>query len=78
MYVELTRLIDDAKPLTRHVTGLDLLGESRGKFYIGIGVYDGDVTAVLPYQPKTTQVSGPYYIGMATISVDTTTVYPQP
>lgn len=78
MYDELTRLIDDAKPLTRHVTGLDLLGESRGPFFVGIGVYDGDVTAVMPWVPREVSVSGPFFIGMATDSIDATTVYPQP
>lgn len=78
MYEELTRLVDDAKPLTRHITGLDLLGESRGKFHIGIGMYDGDVTAVYPFIAEETQVNGRFYVGMAIDSNDTTTVYPQP
>lgn len=78
MYGELERLIDDAKPLTRHVAGLDLLGETRGSMYIGIGIYDGDITAVLPWQPRSVAVTGPFYLGAATDSVDTTTVYPQP
>lgn len=77
MYDELTRLIDDAKPLTRHITGLDLLGESRGKFYIGIGMYDGDVTAVYPYAAEDAQVTGAFYIGIGLDVIDTTTVYPQ-
>lgn len=78
MYLELERLVDDAKPLTRHITGLDLLGETRGTCHIGAAVYDGDVTAVLPYQPGETEVTGPFFIGIATDSVDATTVYPQP
>ncbi|MGM0825699.1 MAG: phage tail protein I [Pseudomonadota bacterium] len=77
MYEELTRLIDDAKPRTRHITGLDLLGESRGKFHIGIGMYDGDVTAVYPYAAGETQVTGPFYLGIGLDVIDTTTVYPQ-
>ncbi len=77
MYLELERLIDDAKPLTRHVTGLDLAGETTGQMYVGIAVYDGDVTAVLPYLPGVAESTGPLYTGLATDSIDTATVYPQ-
>lgn len=76
MYQELERLIDDAKPVSRHITGLDLAGESSGKFYCGLATYDGDVTAVLPYQPAETEVTGQFFVGMATDSNDTATVYP--
>lgn len=78
MYTELERLVDDAKPLTRHITALDLAGESKGIAYISVSVYDGDVTAVLPYQPGETEVTGPFFVGMATDSTDAATVYPQP
>lgn len=77
MYAELTRLIDDAKPLTRHVIGLDLLGESRGLIYVGSAMYDGDLTTVYPYVSPESEVAGPLYIGAATDSIDTATVYPQ-
>ncbi|EWH00546.1 phage tail protein I [Halomonas sp. BC04] len=77
MYMELTRLIDDAKPLTRHVTGLDLLGESRGKFYIGAVSYGGDDTTVYPYEAGDTQVTGPFFVGIGLDVIDTATVYPQ-
>ena len=77
MYQELERLIDDAKPASRHITGLDLAGETSGTFYAGAATYDGDATAVLPYQPGTIAVSGPFFVGMATDSNDSSTVYPQ-
>lgn len=77
MYTELERLVDDAKPLTRHITALDLAGESKGITYLSVSVYDGDVTAVLPYQPGETEVTGPFFVGMATDSIDAATVYPQ-
>lgn len=78
MYIELERLINDAKPLTRHITGLDLQGETRGQFYVGIGQYDGDVTAVLPWQPSETSVAGAVFFGAAFDTIDSATVYPQP
>lgn len=77
MYDELTRLIDDAKPLTRHITGLDLLGETRGKINIGCTVYDGHETTVYPYAAQETQTTGAIYIGGGLHVIDTTTVYPQ-
>lgn len=78
MYLELTRLVDDAKPLTRHITGLDLLGETRGKFYVGIASYGGDETTVYPYEAADTQVAGPFFVGIGLDVIDTATVYPQP
>lgn len=76
MYQELERLIDDAKPVSRHITGLDLAGESTGQFFVGMATYDGDVTAVMPYQPAETEVAGQVFVGMATDSNDSATVYP--
>jgi len=76
MYLELERLVDDAKPVSRHITGLDLAGETFGTFYAGAATYDGDVTAVLPYQPGTLISTGTIHLGIATDSNDTTTVYP--
>lgn len=77
MYQELERLIDDVKPVSRHITGLDLAGESAGQIFVGMVTYDGDVTAVLPYQPTVVEVTGHMYLAMATDSNDTATVYPQ-
>lgn len=77
MYEELTRLVVDAKPLTRHITGLDLLGESRGTVYLGCTVYDGHATTVYPYIAQESQSQGTLYIGAGLDVIDTTTVYPQ-
>ncbi|MBN0056565.1 phage tail protein I, partial [Pseudomonas aeruginosa] len=40
MYEELTWLIDDAKPLTRHLVGLAISLESTGSVRLGAAVYD--------------------------------------
>lgn len=77
-YAELTRLIDDAKPLTRHLVGLDLAGETRGPLYLGAAVYDGHETTVYPYAPPTTESAGLIYVAAALDVIDTATVYPQP
>ncbi|SFD68172.1 phage tail protein, P2 protein I family [Thiohalospira halophila DSM 15071] len=76
MYEELERLIDDARPVSRHITGLDLAGETRGTHYYAAAVYDGDVTAVMPYQPQTVTVSGAHHYGAALDGEDSATVYP--
>ncbi|MBB5320466.1 phage tail protein I [Marinobacter oulmenensis] len=76
MYLELERLIDDAKPCSRHITGLDLAGETFGKFYAGMATYDGDVTAVMPYIPGDLISTGIVHLGIATDSNDSATVYP--
>ncbi|MCT8467012.1 phage tail protein I [Chromohalobacter canadensis] len=78
MYTELTRLVDDAKPLTRHIAGLDLLGETRGPLYLGCAVYDGHTTTVYPCAAPATESAGWLYLGAALHVIDTTTVYPQP
>ncbi|SDG60800.1 phage tail protein, P2 protein I family [Onishia taeanensis] len=78
MYTELERLIDDAKPLTRHVSALDLAGESRGITYMAAATYDGDLTAVYPFVAAETEVTGVSYVGLTAISIDTATVYPLP
>ncbi|MCM2973498.1 phage tail protein I [Larsenimonas suaedae] len=76
MYTELTRLISDAKPLTRHITGLDLLGETRGPLYVGAAVHDGDTTTVYPYSPEFIVSRGPLYHAALLEAFDTTTIYP--
>ncbi|MCX2525492.1 phage tail protein I [Larsenimonas rhizosphaerae] len=76
MYTELTRLISDAKPLTRHITGLDLLGETRGPLYVGAVVHDGDTTTVYPYSPEFIVSRGPLYHAALLEAFDTTTIYP--
>ncbi|WP_251978565.1 phage tail protein I [Salinicola avicenniae] len=78
MYTELARLVDDAKPLTRHITGLDLLGETRGPLYLGGTIYDGDQSAVYPYLPPVIASHGACYIGAGMHLIDAATVYPGP
>ena len=48
MYQELERLIEDAKPASRHMTGLAISLSSTGEFYVGAGCYHGDALAVYP------------------------------
>lgn len=76
MYLELTWLIDDAKPLTRHLTGLAISLETQGAINIGVAVYEGDVIDVYPPVQRDIEVTG--YIGVVgrEHSIDTLDVYP--
>ena len=76
MYAELERLIDDAKPLTRHLTGLAISLESRGKAYLGAACYLGEELTVYPYQPGPIVVSGHSWHGGITHTIDTITINP--
>lgn len=76
MYRELERLIDDAKPLTRHMTGLAISMESRGTLYTGAAAFLGDVMTVYPYTPETITVGGAVASYSAAHIIDTLTVSP--
>lgn len=49
MYREVERLIDDARPVARHLVGLNINLESRLITYTGCAITDGDVLEVLPW-----------------------------
>ncbi|WP_350614720.1 phage tail protein I [Pseudomonas sp. HY7a-MNA-CIBAN-0227] len=76
MHQELTRLIDDAKPVGRHMTGLAISLETTG--YIGIGacVSEGEVIDVYPPTPRDIEVTGTYGLVICIDEIDTQDVYP--
>lgn len=76
MYQELARLIDDAKPVSRPMTGLAISLETQGAINIGVAVYEGDVLDVYPPVQRDIEVTG--YIGVVgrEHSIDTLDVYP--
>lgn len=47
-YSELIRLIEDAKPLSRHLTGLAIITEVKGGVYINLACHDGDAMTIYP------------------------------
>lgn len=49
MYLELERLIEGAKPASRHLTGLAISLSTTGRAYVGASCYDGDLLTVYPY-----------------------------
>lgn len=48
MYLEMERLIADAKPASRHLLGLTIMQDVAGYAYIGSALYDGDILTVYP------------------------------
>lgn len=77
MYAELERLIDDAKPLTRHLTGLAISMETRGPLYLGAACYLGDELTIYPYSPEAIEIRGQQWSGGITHTIDTMTIQPQ-
>lgn len=76
MFSEMERLIDDAKPESRHLTGLVIQLESRGMIDIAIQVYDGDETTVYPWTPDEIEAHGTLLQTGAPHLIDTMTIYP--
>ncbi|MEZ0583263.1 phage tail protein I [Erwinia sp. STN24] len=68
---ELERLINDAKPCSRHLTGLMLSLQSSGTIQIGAACCLGDELTVYPYIPESITVGGPCYSGAAIHLIDT-------
>jgi phage tail P2-like protein len=76
MYQELERLIDDAKPVSRHLTGLDIILETHSDAYIGFAVYDGDEIDVYPWSNPDIDVVIQGYKGVSNYILDELDVYP--
>ncbi|AQT63067.1 phage tail protein I [Serratia marcescens] len=45
---ELERLIGDAKPVSRHISGINLITASRGMIYTGTTCYLGEIVTIYP------------------------------
>ncbi|OAI93524.1 phage tail protein I [Pseudomonas putida] len=58
MYQELTRLIDDAKPVSRQLTGLAIALSSSGYMRVGMGLSEGEEIDVYPPLALDIEVSG--------------------
>ena len=76
MYAELERLIDDAKPVGRHLTGLAISLESTGPINVFVSAYEGDVIDVYPPVFRDIEVSGVIGGGGREYSIDEIDVYP--
>lgn len=70
-YNELSSLIDDARPVSRHMTGLAISLESRGALYFGCTLQDGDELDVYPPASPDLIVSGAIGRGGREHTIDT-------
>lgn len=70
-YRELSALLDDARPVSRPMVGLEISLESLGGFYIGGSVSDGDVLDVYPPIPRDIEVTGQIGRGGREHTIDT-------
>jgi len=75
MFTELERLIADAKPLTRHITGLDITLSTSLTTYVGVSVYDGDELDVLPWETPDLDVVCHSRQAVATTTTDTLDIH---
>lgn len=75
MYQELERLIDDAKPVTRHLTGLAISLETNGHLDISVALYEGDEIDVYPPLMRDIEVTGTIGVVGREHSIDTLDVY---
>ncbi|WMN19824.1 phage tail protein I [Pseudomonas piscis] len=76
MYQELTWLVDDARPVTRHLTGMAISLETRGEIHIGVAQYDGDEIDVYPPVMRDIEVVGTLGVAGREHIIDTLDVYP--
>lgn len=74
-YLELARLVDDAKPLTRHLIRLDISLETRIPAYHAVPVLDGDVLEVYPWEASDIEVSVAAHNRLIDHTQDTLDVY---
>ncbi|EOV7032872.1 phage tail protein I, partial [Yersinia enterocolitica] len=76
MYQELERLIDDAKPCSRHLVGLSINLDSSGPLFVAAASYSGDELTIYPYLPETITVTGEDYASAAVHIIDDLRVNP--
>lgn len=75
MYQELDRLIDDAKPVTRHMTGLAISLETQGNLNVGVTLYDGDELDIFPPEMQDIDVTGSFGVVGREHSIDIMDIY---
>ncbi|KAB7672830.1 phage tail protein I [Plesiomonas shigelloides] len=74
-YHELERLIDDAKPLTRHVIGLSISIATQGRINTAAACYSGEIMTVYPYLPEDIIVASHGYTGAAVHVIESMEVF---
>lgn len=75
MYQELERLIDDAKPVTRQLTGLAISLETQGDLNVGVTLYDGDELDIYPPEMQAIEITGSFGLVGREHSIDIMDIY---
>ncbi|PWC10937.1 phage tail protein I [Brenneria roseae subsp. americana] len=74
IFLELERLIADAKPVSRHLLGLNINLDTHGAAYVAVTTYSGDDLTVYPYFPETLTVTTLDVTGAAIHLIDNVSV----
>ncbi|MCG9095310.1 phage tail protein I [Laribacter hongkongensis] len=74
---ELERLIDDARPVSRHLTGLAVSLACHGRVPVAATSFGGDVTTIYPYMPDAIITRSQPRMGAGLHLIDTTTLSSQ-
>lgn len=74
-YQELTWLIDDAKPVSRHLSGLIISLENFGPLYLAAALHDGDELDIYPPVPTDISVTGAIGRGGREHTIDYLDIY---
>ena len=75
-YLELERLIGDAKPCSRHLIGMSINLQTIGPYFVGAATYTGEEITIYPYINETIISGGTAYEGGAVHVIDTMRVNP--
>lgn len=70
-YNELTRIINDVKSYSRHITGLSIALVSKGSVNLKCTSIDGHILTVYPYAPKSIISTGHCHYFVSTYIIDT-------
>ncbi|MNR44103.1 Phage tail protein [compost metagenome] len=76
MHDELAWLIDDARPVTRHLTNLTISLETQGVLDIAVCLYEGEEIDVYPPAPQDIEVTGAFGPALCVDENETMDVYP--
>lgn len=75
-YNELVRIIEDVKPVSRHLSGMSLYLITTGNTKIGAASYDGNTLSIYPYIAQSITTSTNQHVGATTHFIDTMRIKP--
>ncbi|MBI0029459.1 phage tail protein I [Gilliamella sp. B14448G11] len=75
-YNELSRIIDDVKPVSRQLSNLAIQLASKGSLTIGVSGYDGNTLAIYPYIAEKVITQSESHFGATIHLIDTMSIIP--